>query len=125
MKIHTDDLIGPALDWAVIYAEVMQANGGKPVQARDLAAAAFKNGPASPSTDWSVGGPIIEREKLGVWYSQALEDEQGFEARTESFYAEDKDANYVCLGPTPLVAAMRCYVTSKLGNKIEIPEELK
>jgi len=28
-------------------------------------------------------------------------------------------------GPTPLIAAMRCYVASKLGDEVEIPEELK
>jgi hypothetical protein len=28
-------------------------------------------------------------------------------------------------GDTPLIAAMRCFVTSKLGDEIEIPEELK
>jgi len=27
-------------------------------------------------------------------------------------------------GPAPLIAAMRCYVASKLGNEIDIPEEL-
>ena len=27
-------------------------------------------------------------------------------------------------GPTPLIAAMRCYVASKLGDEIEIPTEL-
>jgi hypothetical protein len=27
-------------------------------------------------------------------------------------------------GPTPLIAAMRCYVASKLGDAVEIPEEL-
>jgi len=27
-------------------------------------------------------------------------------------------------GPTPLIAATRCYVASKLGDDIEIPEEL-
>jgi hypothetical protein len=27
-------------------------------------------------------------------------------------------------GPTPLIAAMRCYVASKLGDTVEIPEEL-
>jgi hypothetical protein len=27
-------------------------------------------------------------------------------------------------GPTPLIAAMRAYVTDKLGDKVEIPEEL-
>lgn len=28
-------------------------------------------------------------------------------------------------GPTPLIAAMRCYVASRLGDEVEIPEELK
>jgi hypothetical protein len=27
-------------------------------------------------------------------------------------------------GDTPLIAAMRCYVASKLGEEIDIPEEL-
>ena len=27
-------------------------------------------------------------------------------------------------GDTPLMAAMRCYVASKLGDDVEIPEEL-
>jgi hypothetical protein len=27
-------------------------------------------------------------------------------------------------GPTPLIAAMRCYVASKLGDEVEIPSEL-
>lgn len=31
----------------------------------------------------------------------------------------------VYFGPTPLIAAMRCYVASKLGDEVEVPEELK
>jgi hypothetical protein len=27
-------------------------------------------------------------------------------------------------GPTPLIAVMRCYVALKLGDEVEIPEEL-
>jgi len=27
-------------------------------------------------------------------------------------------------GPTPLIAAMCCYVTSKLGEEVEVPDEL-
>ena len=27
-------------------------------------------------------------------------------------------------GDTPLIAAMRCYVASKLGDTVELPEEL-
>jgi hypothetical protein len=27
-------------------------------------------------------------------------------------------------GPTPLVAAMRCYVASKMGDEVDVPEDL-
>jgi hypothetical protein len=32
--------------------------------------------------------------------------------------------SYSATGPTPLIAAMRCYALSKLGEEIEIPEDL-
>ena len=74
-------------------------------------------GTYSPSTDWSQGGPIIERERISVI------DVDGYD-----FWKADrlnKEAipviNY---GPTPLIAAMRCYVASKLGDEVEIPKEL-
>jgi hypothetical protein len=36
---------------------------------------------------------------------------------------EDWPRHYF-VGPTPLIAAMRCYVASKLGDEVEVPEEL-
>lgn len=67
-----------------------------------------------PSTDPSQAYPIIFREKLSVnscpdgvtWFS------------TNPSYERTQH------GPTPLIAAMRCYVASKLGDEVEIPEEL-
>jgi hypothetical protein len=71
----------------------------------------------SPSTNWSDGGPIIERERIEIavmndeveWYAGAgcvpFRGEREFEA----------------LGPTPLIAAMRAYVASKLGAEVELP----
>ncbi len=73
-----------------------------------------------PSTDWSVGGWIIEREKIGitctlncpsVWYADVWRsvpdlDDLDF-ARGE--------------GPTPLIAAMRALVAAKYGE--EVPDE--
>ncbi len=64
------------------------------------------------STDWAQGGPIIHRELNRV---QEMHDDE-WEAETWGYISE---------GPTPLIAAMRCYVLSKLGEEIEIPEELK
>lgn len=71
------------------------------------------------STNWAQGGPIIEREvpmmmktNGGEWIAQGAYDRvKDCEARR--YY-----------GPTPLIAAMRCFVASKLGDEVEIPEEL-
>jgi len=69
-----------------------------------------------PSTAWSQGGPIIEREKISVVQNC---DTGEWLATTYGQYG----AKYYP-SPTPLVAAMRCYVASKLGDEVEIPEEL-
>ena len=96
--MKTSELTGAALDWAV--TKCMGYN--------ESVWRNFRN-ECLYSTDWAQGGPIIEREKItldvfedGVWVA--------------SEYKE---------GPTPLIAAMRCYVASKLGDDVDIPEELK
>lgn len=66
-----------------------------------------------PSTAWSQGGPIIEREMIElVPQSPAL---------WEAMY---RNQHIPHDGPTPLIAAMRCYVASRLGDYVEIPEDL-
>lgn len=97
MKIS--ELSGAALDWAVARAE----GEYKPV-----AVPAY-------STDWAHGGPIIEREGMTV----AL-DAFGWEAR----HYDGESEPWVFIGDTLLIAAMRCYAASKLGDEVEIPEEL-
>lgn len=81
--------------------------------------------------DWGFFGPIIEREKIGVWWATHVVDDEGNEYGNH-WYAEpgmtdeNADKPYTCMtGPTPLIAAMRCYVASKLGDEVEIPEELE
>ena len=71
-----------------------------------------------PSTDWSQGGPIIERECMDILCLAGGDD--GWQA--DKYLPTEKVEGY---GPTPLIAAMRCYVASKLGDEVEIPEELK
>jgi len=109
--MHTNKLIGPALDWAVAKCEGVDYMS------------AHKNGFAveyfSYSTNWAHGGPIVEREKIGFW-AYTL-DEEGNE--NPGWYSETFEG-FVNCGATPLIAAMRCYVASKLGDDIEIPEEL-
>lgn len=74
----------------------------------------IKEGCTAPpySTDWAFGGPIIERERIDVLYEHDLRWIAVPQKGIESY------------GPTPLVAAMRCYVASKLGDTVDIPEEL-
>ena len=73
----------------------------------------------APSTDWALGGPIIEREWLDVtpWPNESDED-----LRWQCKQHDSIDC--VAFGQTPLIAAMRCYVASKLGEEVEVPDEL-
>ena len=105
MKIQTSELTDAALDWAVAKCEE-----------KFFAEAGEKFKPSySPSTNWSQGGPIIEREQLNLACLGEVWETWPNTGMSDDIY---------CKGPTPLVAAMRCYVASKLGDTIEIPEEL-
>ena len=72
----------------------------------------------SYSTDWAQGGPIIEREGL------QLRKRNDFHFPAPFWQAGQWSDITLMPGPTPLVAAMRCYVASKLGDNTTIPEEL-
>ena len=115
MKIKTNEASGVVLDWMVVYIQTYKATDGKPVLTEDLMRRAVKNGMASPSTDWSQGGPIIEREKIG-----SLHEARGVWSASTKW----EDPAKVFYGKTKLIAAMRCYVASKLGDEVEIPNEL-
>jgi hypothetical protein len=96
--INTEALDGTALNWAV-----GEASGGE------------KDAPYC--TSWAHGGSIVERDKIelipertdeGLWCAAML--------------VGDRDLSAV--GPTPLVAAMRCYVRAKSGLKVKVPDDL-
>jgi hypothetical protein len=102
--MKTSELTGAALDWAVAKCEGA-------INGDDLDIGFILEGGYSPSTDWAQGGPIIEREGIALY----LYGNGEWNAMTEKEYQ----------GPTPLTAAMRCYVGTKLGDEVEIPEELQ
>lgn len=77
----------------------------------------------NPTTDWSQGGPIIEREKIGIMHIENRQAHQQWAAGEHDSDYPDRFWEVVC-GPTPLIAAMRCFVASRLGDEVEIPEEL-
>ena len=102
------------------------------------------------SRKWEAAGPIIDREDISVFRldDENLVDEQGFctnerrpvwgavigahhsAEQSRNGYGDpcglvyEMDANCAVEGPTALIAAMRCFVASKLGDTVELPKEL-
>ena len=106
--MKTDELTGAALDWAVVRCE-----GFHPFT-DSVSWIIERDGQYIPipkySTDWAQGGPIIERERMRIdcpWNPGPYEAEckiDGVTAWTN--------------GSTILIAAMRCYVMSRLGDEV-------
>ena len=100
MKVS--ELTGAALNWAVTECEQ------------------FVEDEFEPSENWEDGGPIIEREKIGLHCGDGT-----WGVDVGIWEASHSRCLYIKRGPTPLIAAMRCYVASQMGDEIELPEELK
>jgi hypothetical protein len=103
MKIKTIELTGTALDRAVAKCAGIEWGPG------------FK-----PSTDPSLAYPIIFREKIALKYL-GYDKPPYWGALKFQPSSYDRQGS---IGETPLIAAMRCYVLSKLGEEVEIPSEL-
>jgi hypothetical protein len=111
MPKHTvADLEGEPLDKAVALAE---GYGGAFSSYGSYEEWAIANGWA-PSTLWSDGGPIIERERIaimpatgGAWLA-ILHTNRGLETLQD-------------VAASPLVAAMRVHAAHKLGREVELP----
>ncbi len=121
MKVKTSELIGPALDWAVAKCEGRDYHSYEYTYATDGSGKVWAAGTCQSedrySTDWSQGGPIIEREKIDIrWVESNWREIEGCWAGT--YMTKIRYAR------TPLIAAMRCYVASKLGMEVDVPEEL-
>ena len=71
-----------------------------------------------PSSDWADGGPIIEREKISLWRYPDLDS---WHACLEFAFVRDEGLKVksYCQGPTPLIAAMRCFAASKFWQVAE------
>lgn len=120
--VEVSVLIGRALDWAVEQCGLISKDKD------NLSDIGMRVG-CSPSTNWVYGGPIIERELIQLkprFLSAGYEHPNGsWEWRACLLGSTNLDDNFEQDGPTPLIAAMRCYVASKLGKYIYIPEVLK
>ena len=104
--MKTGELTGYALDWAIAKCE-------RVINGDDLDVGFILERGYTPSTNWAQGGAIIERECIAVWF--------GVDGEWNS---QRGDTSAIQTADTPLVAAMRCYVASKLGDEVEVPVEL-
>jgi hypothetical protein len=116
--MNVADLEGPLLDyWVARVAQLPKprvddgfcwieepACDGDPAGALEAAFA--------PSTDWTHGGPVIERALICIGYSEAHAWGAGPTGEAPHFRA---------YGATPLVAAMRFYVANRFGS--QVPDE--
>ena len=137
--MKTSELTGAALDWAVAKCEGatdfwfdtvatywVKLNGEDRALRYGWAQAYL------PSTDWSQGGPIIEREgidlecHLGYWASSLWPNKPTTvtPVNAAKYRIGRIKLSIRANGPTPLIAAMRCYVASKLGDDVEVPEAI-
>ena len=110
MKIKAAELTGSALDWAVAKCE----EAPWPYERKGCRVTFH------PSTDWSQGGPIIERENICLKREAPCMPD----ARWSAWVFPGGTGHSHGSGPTPLIAAMRCYVAAKLGDEVDVPEEL-
>lgn len=130
MKIKTSRLTGAALDWAVATCEGsvtdlafdgitwgFKLDGQLKVLAKGWAQSMMY----LPSTDWSLGGPILTESRItrtidhsGLWVAYW----------TEGYGEEDFHKKWMQCDRSELVAGLRCYVASKLGDEVDVPDEL-
>lgn len=119
VRQRSDELIGPALNWAMCLI--------KGIDAKIPAYAEFPRVLCTSdvgldywcpdyNTDWNAVGPIIDDEKITI--------SSDIDHTNPPAWWAGKNGTLSHVGPTPLVAAMRCYVISKLGDEIDIPEYL-
>lgn len=101
--MKTSELSDAALDWAVAKCENRKINS--------LQDSVY--GVYSPCTNWAQGGLIIERERITICPNS-----------DSTWWAVHPRTELEMHGATALQAAMRCYVAYKLGDEVDVPDEL-
>ena len=123
MKIKTSELTGAALDWAGAEGAGQQSRillssytGARSIQILPPPRDIWRN--FCPSTDWAQGGPLIESEHIHLAHHRGSADWSAHVIRGIGVIS------HMAFGPTPLIAGMRCYVASRLGDEVDVPEEM-
>jgi hypothetical protein len=151
MRVKTSELAGPALDWAVAKCEGLLAFGWQvDMGLLKITLSTGETEGFQPSTNWALGGPIIEREEISVIRLEdgSVVDDEGYwvaggvpryGAVIGEYFSDDIlrtscgehcgdiyqiGTGLVVEGPTPLIAAMRCFVASQLGDEVDVPDAI-
>lgn len=68
-----------------------------------------------PSTDWAIGGPLIERKRINL-----LASDTEWQAIIDPDWAMETYRVRV-EGPTALIAAMRAICAAEFGEEVDLP----
>lgn len=127
VPLNVRDLTDLALDWAVATCERLPIVRD-PMGFKSGSEAGYwiwdetpkgemtkiGRGGYTPSTDWSQGGLILDRERPHLCPIEL----NGLPAYEAWYDCKRDDRHY---GETALIAALRCYVASKLGEIVDVP----
>jgi hypothetical protein len=118
MKVRVSEAEGQVLDYLVAQAmgkKIYRSKSGRWMTANYGDFNPRHGTPwFEPTRSWGYAGLIIELEKIELnlseneWVATRIEPPAVSEARSLR----------------PLIAVMRCYVISKLGDEVEVPDEL-
>jgi hypothetical protein len=120
MKIKISELTGKALDWAVARATGKKSSLVDGDICLPNSSGEFTR-KFSPSTDWSQCGQLIEAF-LDSLTRMCIDSP--WVASCKAVTVDDFSIWKVEIGETPQIALCRAVVSAKLGDEVEIPDEL-
>jgi hypothetical protein len=151
VKRRVEDLTGQELDTAVALAEGWQLmfDGRGWVEpkfipgvgAEQVDCSVFHAAPLPWSTDWALGGPLLDRERIATWptvlcadlydlredaadqlcWAALHPDSRHLGGWRDNMGGLDVTARDGMPGATPLAAGMRAWVQAKFGDEIDLP----
>lgn len=130
MLIKTSELSGAALDWAVAMAEGWEADrpcdGQIKSEYRHLLVGKCPvwgnpHNYYSPSTEWAHGGPLLDKFHVSIDWNTCNDDDPDYDREPWMDTCGQRLTSY---GPTARIALCRAIVAAKLGDEVEVPDEL-
>jgi hypothetical protein len=123
-EVKTADLAGEVLGWAVAKAEGLDVflappEYGNPwrVFARYRYSVTEQTKRYNPWEDWSLGGPLIEKHMVSLHCPQSADG-------VWAGWRITGNGEFCQAGDSPMIAACRAIVADKLGDTVQVPNEL-